>query len=56
MMLIQHSVYDWLFNTQTRVLLADLEIKEKATLCMSLTYSRQGLKQNMKILKMCKRS
>ena len=60
MMLIQHSVNsDWLFNTQARVLLADLfilEINEKATLCISMPYSRQSLKQNMKILKICKTS
>ena len=43
MMLIPHSVNsDWLFNTQSRVLLADgliLENNEKATLNINMPYS-----------------
>ena len=43
-MLINHSVnYDWLFNTQSRALLADwliLENNEKATLNINILYSK----------------
>ena len=44
MMLMNHSVnYDWLFNTQSKALLADwliLENNEKATLNINVLYSK----------------
>ena len=47
MMLLQHSVdSDWLFNTQSRVLQADLfilEIDEKATLNINCLMSQLSL-------------